>query len=54
MARRLSEEVLKVAGLSEDEGEGKEAAEIAAAEVGFFDFLATCICRQLHLILSPT
>ena len=33
MARRLSEEVLKVAGLSEDEGEGTRAAEKAAVEV---------------------
>lgn len=40
MARRLSEEVLKVAGLSEDEGEGKQPAEKAAVEVGFFSSLA--------------
>ena len=46
MARRLSEEVLKVAGLSEDEGEGKQAAEKVAAEVGFLDFLAHYICRH--------
>ena len=34
VARRLSEEVLKVAGLSEDEIDGKQAAEKAAVEVG--------------------
>ena len=33
MARRLSEEVLKVAGLSEDEGECKQASEKTAVEV---------------------
>ncbi len=44
VARRLSEEVLKVAGLSEDDGDGKQAAEKAAVEVGFNYFLAAHIC----------
>ena len=44
VARRLSEEVLKVAGLSEDDGDRKQAAEKAAVEVGFNYFLAAHIC----------
>ena len=53
VARRLSEEVLKVAGLSEDECDGKQAAEKAAVAVGCPQGLVTSICRHPQLFLLP-